>query len=105
MKERRKLKRFIFEVPAKIEVVTSPQGRRMLELLSSNICSGGAFFPTTEALPEGTELKIDFKLPLDRLRDLVDCSRVNVKVHGTVVRSESTGMAVSFSSNYQILPN
>ena len=104
MKERRKLKRFTFEVPAKIEVVKSAQRRRLLELLSSNICSGGAFFPTTQALPEGTEVKIDFRLPLERLKDLVDCSRVDVKVHGTVVRSESTGMAVSFSPNYQILP-
>jgi hypothetical protein len=104
MEEKRKLTRFIFEVPAKVKVLTSGGRRQIFDLLTSNICAGGAFFPTQRALPEGADVEIDLTLPLHRLKGLVDCQRVSVKVNGTVVRSESTGMAVRFNQKYRIEP-
>ena len=105
MKEKRKLTRFTLEVPAKIQVVDSADRSETLDLRSSNICAGGAFFPTKQALPRGTDVKLALRLPLDRLKDLVDFKRVRVEVDGTVVRSESKGMAISFSRHYQIVPS
>jgi hypothetical protein len=104
MKERRNLERFSFEVPAKIEVLVSGEKKKMLDLPTSNICAGGAFFHTEEALPEGTKVKVDLILPLDRLKELISHNRVDVKVNGTVVRSGSRGMAVCFNEDYQIMP-
>lgn len=104
MKERRKLERFNFEVPAKLEIPLSSGEKRILNLPTTNICAGGAFFHTAEALPEGTKVKIDLVLPLDRLKELISHNRISVKVNGTVVRSGSAGMAISFEEDYQIMP-
>ena len=104
MKERRRLERFSFEVPSRIEVMVPADRKETLDLQTSDICAGGAFFRTTQILPEGTKVNIDLILPFDRLRELIGHSRVNVKVNGTVVRSGSNGMAISFSEDYQIMP-
>ena len=104
MEERRKLERFCFEVPAKIKVVGSAETQDMLDLAASNICSGGAFFRTIEALPEGTKVTVDLILSLDRLKKLTGHTRVIVRVNGTIVRSGSTGMAINFDEDYQIMP-
>jgi hypothetical protein len=104
MKERRKLERFSFEVPAKLEVAVSGEGNRVFDLPTSDICAGGAFFRMEEALPEGTKVNIDLILPLDRLKELISHNRVNVKVKGTVVRSGSAGIAICFEEDYQIVP-
>lgn len=104
MKERRKLERFDFEVPARIEGPISGQETETCDLSTSNICAGGAFFRTSVPLPQGTKVKMNLVLPLDRIRELVGHDRVNVRVEGTVLRSGPSGMAVSFSEDYQILP-
>jgi hypothetical protein len=104
MEERRKLERFSLEVPTKIEVVVSAGKKESLHIPTSDICASGAFFRTKKALPEGTKVKIDLILVLDRLKHLIDNSRANVKVNGTVVRSGSAGMAICFDEDYQIMP-
>ena len=55
--ERRRLERFDLQVPAKIEVLTSPDPASILELLTKDICAGGAYFPTKTALASGTKVK------------------------------------------------
>ncbi|MBW2171546.1 MAG: PilZ domain-containing protein [Deltaproteobacteria bacterium] len=104
MKERRKLERFDFEVPAQVEGVISDEEGRMCDLSTTNICAGGAFFRTADPLPEGTKVKMQLVLPLDRIKELVGHDRVNVRVEGTVIRCGSTGMAVCFNEDYQIFP-
>jgi len=104
MKERRKLERFDFEVPTQIEGVISDENGQTCDLSTSNICAGGAFFRTADPLPEGTRVKMQLVLPLDRIKELVGHDRVNVRVEGTVIRCGSTGMAVCFNEDYQILP-
>jgi len=60
---------------------------------------------TTQPLPEGTEVKIDLVLPLDKLRKLEKgVKHAYIKVRGTVLRTESTGMAICFDEDYQIRP-
>lgn len=105
MKERRKLERFILRIPARIEAVISINTRRTLDLLTSNVSAGGAFFPGGEGLPEGTAVKVDLKLPVERFRALVDCNEVSVKLNGTILRCGSAGMAVGFDTNYHFVPS
>ncbi len=105
MEERRRLERFGLRIPASIEAVYSPREKESLNLLTSNVCSGGAYFDTRVTLPEGTEVKIDLILPLDRLRPLVEeHKQARIKVTGKVLRSGATGMAVTFDEDYEILP-
>ena len=103
MKEKRRLERFDLKMPAKIESMTSDQEKRLLNLLTSNISSGGAFFHTTQPLPERSQVKIDLVLPLDNLKKLKDdCKQAYIMVTGRVLRSESEGMAILFDKNYLI---
>lgn len=108
MKEHRKSERFTLKLPARIEM-DSGQGRRIFDLQTSNICVGGAFFPTTQPIAEGTRGKIDLLLSLDnKLKTILDklklYGQAHIMVKGTVVRSESIGMAVRFDEDYQIIP-
>ncbi len=96
--------RFDLEIPATIELLTPDQEREILNLLTSNMCSGGAYFHTTKPLPEGTQVKIDLVLQLDRLKRLKEAYRqAYIKVTGEVLRSESEGMAICFDADYQIM--
>ena len=105
MEERRRLERFGLRIPASIKAFHATQEREMLNLLTSNVCSGGAFFDTTVTLPEGTEVKIDLILPLDRLKTLIEeHKQARIKVTGKVLRSGATGMAVTFDDDYVIRP-
>jgi len=105
MDNKRKLERFDLQVPAKIEVVKRDREKGMLDLLTSNISSGGAFLHTTQPFPQGTEVKIDLVLPLEKLKKLENgVQQAYIKVKGTVLRTESTGMAISFDEDYQIRP-
>jgi len=103
MKEKRRLERFDLELPATIELLTPDQEKSLINLLTSNICSGGAYFHTTQPLPEGTQVKIDLVLPLDKLRKLKkEHKKAYIKVTGRVLRSELEGMAICFDEDYQI---
>ena len=103
--DKRKLERFNIKIPAKIEVTSSEKENEIFELLTSDICSGGAFFHTPQPLPEGTHVKMDLILPIEKLKQLQDdCKQVYIKISGTVLRAESAGMAICFDEDYQIGP-
>ena len=103
-REKRKLERFDLKLPAKIETVTT-EGEEILDLMTSDISSGGAFFHTEQPLPEGTDVKIDLVLPIDKLKKLQDeYHQVYIKITGTVLRAEPRGMAIYFNRDYSILP-
>jgi len=102
MKEKRTLERFDLKIPAKIE---SDYEEKILNPLTRNIGSGGAFFHTAQPLPKGTQVKIDLVLPLDKLKKLKDdCKQAYIKVTGRVLRSKSEGMAILFDKDYLIRP-
>ena len=103
MVEKRRLERFDLVLPAAIEFINEHQDERMINLLTTNICSGGAYFYTNQPLPEGTQVKIDLVLPLDKLRKLKkEHKKAFIKVTGKVLRTESEGMAIFFNKDYQI---
>lgn len=103
MAEKRRLERFDLVIPAAIELLNDPHPERTLKLLTTNICSGGAYFHTNQPLPEGTEVKLDLVLPLEHLMNLKkEYKKAFIKVTGKVLRTESGGMAICFDKDYQI---
>jgi len=102
--ERRRLERFDLQVPAKIEVLSSQDTASILELLTKDICAGGAYFPTKTALASGTKVKLDILLPVRNVNSLSDNTRGLIKVNGTVIRSGPAGMAIGFDTGYLITP-
>jgi len=105
MKERRALERFRLRLPAKIELLSGSQGaeKTVLKLFTSNICSGGAFFPFSNPPLQGTVVKVNLLLDNAKFK-LPTVSWSLVEVKGTVLRSEPFGMAVAFEPNYKIIP-
>ena len=104
MNDNRRLERFDLEIPAAVEFLALDHEQKILNLSTTNISSGGVYFHTTQPLPKGTQVKIDLVLPLDRLRKLKDeCKQAYIKVTGTVLRSESEGMAICFDEDYEIM--
>ena len=108
IKEKRVLERFDLKIPARIEVMAPVQDHldnEIPNLLTSDICSGGAYFHTGEPLPKGIEVKIDLMLPLDTLQKIKsEWKHAHIQVTGKVLRSESKGMAISFDKDYRMGP-
>jgi len=105
MLDKRKVERFELKVQARIEGLGRKKDRDILDLITSDLCSGGAFFHTDQSLPEGTKVKIDLVLPLGGLKKMIlEYDHAYIRVTGKVVRRESRGMAVCFNKDYSIHP-
>jgi Tfp pilus assembly protein PilZ len=76
---------------------------KSFEVVTRDICAGGAFIQTDHPLSVGTDIKMNLILPLDNLPKLGN-RRSRIDVSGSVVRRESQGMAVCFDKRYQISP-
>ncbi len=99
----RRLKRFNLRLPATIKPIRNNRKpkKEIVGLLTSNVSSGGAYFPTAEPLSEGTDVNIDISLPKGEL--CKSCGKqALIKVHGKVIRAESKGMAISFYTDFEI---
>jgi len=101
--DRRKMDRFTLELPAGISITDESGQPWSVNVVTRNICAGGAFFWTDDPFSEGTCVKIDLILPLNSLQGMKGKGS-HINVSGTVVRTESQGMAVCFDSQYQISP-
>ena len=103
MSNQRKVERFDLELPATIELLDEDREEKVYNLLTKNVCSGGAYFHTSQPLPEGTQVKIDLVLPLEKLKKLQkNHKQAYIKVTGKVLRSELEGMAICFDKDFQI---
>ena len=103
--EKRKLQRFDLKIPSKIESLSQSSKTDVVELLTSNICSGGAYFKTNQPLAVGTEIKIDLFLPLNKFKQVKSiCEKVQINLRGIVLYSDPHGMGVCFDENYKMWP-
>jgi len=100
--EKRAMERFPLTLPARVTPMDN-EDHDTLELLTSDICAGGAFFQTETPLSPGTEVKIDLVLPLEKLKELAG-KKAHIKVSGFVIRTTAKGMAICFEPEYEIRP-
>ncbi|MCJ7773057.1 MAG: PilZ domain-containing protein [Desulfobacterales bacterium] len=101
--EKRKMERFSLKVPARFIWTDTGSKQESLELMTSNICSGGAFFKTEKPLSVGTDVKLEIILPLVKSKN-VNSKGSSINVAGSVIRSDQQGMAVCFDKKYHIHP-
>jgi len=102
-KKKRKMDRFSLELPAWISAADHNGNPRSFEVVTRNICAAGAFLQTDQPLPVGTDIEMNLILPLDIPSNKGNI-RSRIDVSGSVVRTESQGMAVCFDKKYQISP-
>jgi len=102
--EKRKMERFSLELPTYLSIVNKGEKRKSLKFITSNICSGGAFFKTEKPLSIGTDVKLNIILPLDKFKN-VKSKRSSIYVSGSVIRTDQQGMAICFDKRYKITPN
>ena len=100
MRERRKYERFELRLPARIEAFTS-NGSQVLNLTTSVISATGGFFRTKESISEGTNVRVRLTIVSERLTELTDTKGL-IEVEGKVIRTSSTGIAISFNGECQI---
>jgi len=101
--EKRRMERFDLKLPALLSMMDESGNRRAVEFMISNICAGGAFFKTDNPLSVGTDVKMDLILPLVKFNK-TETKRSRAHVSGSVIRTESIGMAVCFDKKYSISP-
>ena len=104
--ERRKFERFPLRIPAAITVAAEGQQQETLSLLTSNVSAGGAFIPTNARVPKGARVQLKLRLPSERIQELAEVQGKIVScivIGGTVVRSDSSGMAISLDKRYRHL--
>jgi hypothetical protein len=101
MEEHRELERFDLRLLAEVE--TQNGERHRYDLFTRNISAYGAFFDTTDPLPLGARVRIKLLLDLKGMSGRRP-TRAEIRLKGSVLRSNSTGMAVRFENQYEILP-
>ena len=80
------------KLPAYLFVVNDTLKKKPIELMTNNICSGGAYFVTSYPFKKGTDVKINITLSLDNLKQLGGKSS-HIDISGSVIRSDEKGMA------------
>ena len=103
MEERRKLERFELVAPARVVVELESGKKKEFDLTTKDVSSDGAYLLSSQPLPEGASVKMEFLLSLDALRKLAgEKGRAKIRVKGKVIRVDSNGAAIRFASKYKI---
>ena len=98
------MERFGLELPALLSMNDDKSANlRAFEVITSNICSGGAFFKTNTPLSVGTVVKMDLILPIEKFKTGKD-KQARIQVSGFIIRTEKQGMAMCFDRKYLIEP-
>jgi hypothetical protein len=100
--DKRKMERFSLEIPTYLQVAVEQESESR-ELVTRDVCAGGALFHTDQPLPVGTEIKVDLVLSISELKK-IKADKVLIKVDGVVIRTDEKGMAVCFDKKYKITP-
>ena len=92
-KDRRKFERVEVDTQAVVEF----EGQDVwLKLNLRDISDGGAFIETSQPLREGESLKVEVEIPSEAISELKKADPT-LKGSGKIIRTESGGIAVSFS--------
>lgn len=100
MNERRLHKRLNIPLPVRVNAMNGDV-LMALDLEARDISYSGTFIPTLTSFPEGTRFILDFTIPNDNLKDFKNVDSL-VGCAGTMVRSDSNGIAIKFDKECQI---
>ena len=99
--DRRALERFYLDLPSRLTSYGRDGKEEQFELMTRDVCAGGAYLNSGKPLPVGTKVKVDIVVAIVPVLEIGSSfSRVNVS--GIVIRTEKDGMAVCFNHNYKI---
>ena len=101
--ENRNMERFSLELHTYLSMADENGDQGSIDLLTINVCAGGAFFKTKKPLSIGTNVKMDLILPLDKFKKF-EGKRSRINVAGSVIRTDNKGMAICFGKRYKISP-
>jgi hypothetical protein len=103
MKEKRRLERFELMAPTFLTLDSGGKSRERLQLVTKDISSDGAYLFCSQPLSEGSRVRMDLYLSLDKLSKIAgEVRRAKIRLKGTVVRLGTDGMAIRFESKYRI---
>jgi hypothetical protein len=101
MKEKRQYERFNIPLHVRLETMGSGS-KEVLEYKTGDISTSGAFIPSLKSLPEGTRFILDFTIPSDGIKEFKYVKSLKGS-KGTLVRSNSKGIAVHFDRDCYIV--
>jgi hypothetical protein len=103
--DHRRAERFTLKLAARVRPVSRDDVdvKEALELVTSDVCCGGAYFQTDSPLSLGTKVTIDLVLPLEKLKT-IEGKQTHIRVSGHVIRATEKGMAISFGEDSVISP-
>lgn len=102
MNEKRKVERFDLHVETLLQVKDAGSKDRNQRLISRDISSDGVFLETSEPLPIGTEVDLNFLVSLNELNSYLKNKVVNISTSGTVIRADEQGFAIRFDKQHKI---
>jgi len=97
------LERFELHAFAAIEARVPGREAQVFYLQTRDISSGGAYFRGDALLPQGTRTRLLIHLPLPNVATQEE-QGAQLKIYGTVLRSDLRGMAISFDRKFQLIP-
>jgi hypothetical protein len=98
---KRKQERFDLELPAILKL--AEEESEQIEVITKDVCSGGALFHTDQPIDIGTEVSVELAMPIAQLKQ-VKADRVLIRVAGAVIRTDQNGIAVCFEKKYTVTP-
>lgn len=102
MRDNRKLERFNMKIPSQVRSFEEEPKKTILDLITENVSSGGAFYSTPAPFPKGTRVNVSMALPLKRMQVIEDQPKsVLVTIDGKVLRTSKIGMAVRFNKQFK----
>jgi hypothetical protein len=113
--DRRGQQRFLLSIPAKISCRHTLESPPVVDTVTANISSGGAFFQTEHHFPLAAKVQVEFNLRLSELKELkfllsadslkkLRGDRLWVKATGVIIRHEENGVGIIFDTDYQFTP-
>ncbi len=99
--DRRGIERFPLKLRTFMQVGDNPEGE-VMEVVTRDICAGGALFHTDRSIPVGSQVKMCLIASLGQR--YVGSKRMQIRVRGSVMRTNASSIVVRFEKRYEIVP-
>ncbi|RPI70542.1 MAG: hypothetical protein EHM45_24745 [Desulfobacteraceae bacterium] len=102
---KREMERFDLNLAATVfqKKEKAPPHKHPVKMRTKNICAGGAFLLTDTPFPVGTRLDVGIRLAF-LIGNRENERQSDVLLTGSVIRTDSIGMAVKFDKKYLFSP-